>query len=342
MRVAWNKGLNKETDERINKYSNSLKSFYLNNQKPYIPNIVKRICPKCGKEFEIDLNKTNRKYCSRSCANGHKHSEETKLKISKGVNKHNKLIGKFEDPNKLKENLHKLNNRQLKIVKKQYCLICGSEKGKCPRPDVCKRYRLFNSLVKFGFNLETKSTLEIIDEFDKVKQLVSNIYNEHPTNDDLIKYNYYSGLSNFHKVIKSLGLQTKTCSEAQRESILLGKAQIPIDINSLYKQCWYTTWENKQVFLRSSYELEYAKFLDENKIKYNVEKLRIKYFDSSKNIERIAIPDFYLIESNTIVEIKSSWTLNIQNMKDKFNKYFELGYKTKLILNHKEVDLYSL
>lgn len=58
MRVAWNKGLNKETDERIKKYSNSLKSFYINNQKPYIPNIVKRICPKCGKEFEIDLNKT--------------------------------------------------------------------------------------------------------------------------------------------------------------------------------------------------------------------------------------------------------------------------------------------
>lgn len=36
MRVAWNKGLNKETDERIKKYSNSLKSFYINNQKPYI------------------------------------------------------------------------------------------------------------------------------------------------------------------------------------------------------------------------------------------------------------------------------------------------------------------
>lgn len=29
-------------------------------------------------------------------------------------------------------------------------------------------------------------------------------------------------------------------------------------------------------------------------------------------------------------------------MKDKFNKYFELGYKAKLFLNHKEVDLYSL
>lgn len=57
---------------------------------------------------------------------------------------------------------------------------------------------------------------------------------------------------------------------------------------------------------------------------------------------RYAIPDFYLIEQNTIVEIKSTFTLNIQEMKDKQQAYVKLGYQFKLILNNKEVDLNTL
>jgi predicted nuclease of restriction endonuclease-like RecB superfamily len=54
--------------------------------------------------------------------------------------------------------------------------------------------------------------------------------------------------------------------------------------------------------------------------------------------QRVAIPDFYLSESNTIVEIKSNWTYDEQNMKDKFKVYKEHGYNFKLILEGKEVD----
>jgi len=43
-----------------------------------------------------------------------------------------------------------------------------------------------------------------------------------------------------------------------------------------------------------------------------------------------------------IVEIKSEYTLDIQEMKDKVKAYKELGYNFKLILNNEEVDLYSL
>ena len=67
-----------------------------------------------------------------------------------------------------------------------------------------------------------------------------------------------------------------------------------------------------------------------------MENFRILYWDSRKLHQRIAIPDFYLPESNTIVEIKSSWTHDIQNMKDKFKSYKEHGYKCKLILDKKE------
>ena len=43
---------------------------------------MKSICPKCGIEFE---NNTNRKFCSRKCANGHIVSQETKNKMSKAL-----------------------------------------------------------------------------------------------------------------------------------------------------------------------------------------------------------------------------------------------------------------
>ena len=67
--------------------------------------------------------------------------------------------------------------------------------------------------------------------------------------------------------------------------------------------------------------------------------MRIRYFDTQRNKERVAVPDFYLIESNTIVEVKSSWTLNKQNMIDKRKAYLELGYNFKLWYEHQFVDL---
>ena len=91
--------------------------------------------------------------------------------------------------------------------------------------------------------------------------------------------------------------------------------------------------------MRSSYELDYAKQLDEQQIDYEVEFKHIKYWDSQKEEYRCAIPDFYLPETNTIVEIKSDYTLDIQNMKDKFKAYKELGYNTKLICEHKEKNI---
>ena len=38
---------------------------------------------------------------------------------------------------------------------------------------------------------------------------------------------------------------------------------------------------------------------------------------------------FYIQEQNLIVEIKSSYTLDIQNMRDKFKAYKKLGYNCK-------------
>lgn len=91
--------------------------------------------------------------------------------------------------------------------------------------------------------------------------------------------------------------------------------------------------------MRSSYETDFANILDEQHTPYEVEALRIRYFDTQQQKERIAIPDFYLLETNTIIEVKSSWTFDKQNMLDKRAAYHELGYDFKLWYEHEFVDL---
>ena len=137
-------------------------------------------------------------------------------------------------------------------------------------------------------------------------------------------------------IFKSLGIKRRNISESGRLAIKNGRHTIS-NINIYpYKSGYHMTWEKNNVWLRSSYEKEYAEYLDNKKIKYEVETFRIQYFDTNKLIERTAIPDFYLPETNEIIEIKSSWTYNEQNMIDKFKQYKKLGYNVKLILDKKE------
>ena len=70
-----------------------------------------------------------------------------------------------------------------------------------------------------------------------------------------------------------------------------------------------------------------------------MECLRLKYFNTQTNSYGCAIPDFYIPSKNEIVEIKSSYTLDIQNMKDKFKAYKELGYNCKCICDYKEIKI---
>ena len=67
--------------------------------------------------------------------------------------------------------------------------------------------------------------------------------------------------------------------------------------------------------------------------------IHIKYYDTQLNEYRCAIPDFYIPSRNEIVEIKSVYTLDIQNMKDKFKSYKELGYNCKCICDYKELTI---
>jgi hypothetical protein len=152
----------------------------------------------------------------------------------------------------------------------------------------------------------------------------------------MAKYKYISNNpGNFIKKLKTLGINLRTLSDAQ--FLLMKNGKKLNKMPNQYKCGYYNTWNNKQIYYRSSYELDYAKELDEKKINYEVESLRIVYWDSQKYKQRVAIPDFYLPETNTIVEIKGGYTYDEQNMKDKKNAYENHGYNFKLILEHKEM-----
>lgn len=105
-----------------------------------------------------------------------------------------------------------------------------------------------------------------------------------------------------------------------------------------YHSGYHTSWEGKTFWYRSSYELDYAKQLDSIKVHYEVEKLRILYWSSVKNKQCIMIPDFYLPETNTIVEVKSDFTYTKQDWKDRLAVLIPMGYNCKLLLEHKWYD----
>ena len=74
------------------------------------------------------------------------------------------------------------------------------------------------------------------------------------------------------------------------------------------------------------------KKLDFLYISYNQD-IRVRYFDTQLQRERVAVPDFYLPDQNKLVEIKSPWTYDKQNMLDKETAYKALGYNFELRLD---------
>lgn len=231
-------------------------------------------------------------------------------------------------------------------MKKKICKVCGKEFEGTKNQKLCsKECRKINnvipSLVKyFGFDLSTVGSSECLNEVGRIKnELIDLYWNKHLSSSDICKIYNYPNVGNLTgKIFKYLNIQSKTPKESIIENWLNNRMP-SVFPNVHYKSEWHTTWDGKEVYLRSSFEVDYAKELDEQKIDYEVEVLRIKYFDTQQNEYRCAIPDFYIPSENMIVEIKSSWTLDKQEMKDKMKAYKELGYEFKLMCDHKEIQL---
>lgn len=268
-------------------------------------------CIECGKKYKIGKNASNdsKYHICPDCRT------EYYLKNKEKVIKE-KIIPKSHLPKK--------------------CPICGQENCK---NDFCKNhnYQQFRTLINFfGFDRKKYKTLLVEEEFNRVRNMIYDLYwNQHLSTTEIGKmFNFKSCNSGTH-LFKYLDIPLKTPSEAIKENVLLCRVKLPS--NKIYHDGWHTTWNGKEVYLRSSFESDFAKELDEQKIDYEVEFKHIKYFDTQLNEYRCAIPDFYIPSTNTIIEIKSKWTLDKQNMKDKFKAYKEFGYNCKLICDHEEM-----
>ena len=329
------------------KKSNQIKHQQYLKNKEKSKKEYKFNCKECGKEYSLiltenDYNKGNySKYCCLSCANTRHHSKETRKKISKGLLNSDKYFQHIQNKRKQNKKIYYQdeNGNWIKKPKKYYC---GFKELDDRNPEIGQRHSpiFFNRLIPFGLNINTLYTLDFLNEYNKVKQLLYNEYiNNHLSPSAIFeKYNckeYINHPETLLHLFKLMDFPIRNHSSAISNA-LMTKRLILGNIFNQYKCGWHITWDNKKVYLRSSFELDYAKTLDEQQIKYDVECLRINYWDSQKQEYRCAIPDFYIPLTNTIVEIKSSYTLNKQNMKDKMKAYKDLGYNFKLICDHKE------
>lgn len=299
------------------------------------------ICENCGKEHDGSYG--SGRFCNISCRSSYinktriiennKRSKDSIDKALQSLNICNIVLGNF-----------KLCEDNIKT-----CKVCGRmyfSYDKTCLNEFCNKHTIqqFESLIKyFGFDESKLGTLEVENEWNRIRDIIYDLYiTKEKSSTEICKlYNYYNSSNFTNHILKYLCIPKKTVSQATKENIKTGRL-VQLPCKTQYKSGKHISWEGKEIFYRSSYELDYAKELDERKISYDVECLRIQYFNSNKNEMSIAIPDFYLKDSNTIVEIKSDWTLDKQNMIDKFDEYKKQGYNVKLILEHEEVDLYSL
>ena len=300
------------------------------------------ICENCGKEH--NGNYGSGRFCCEKCAK----SFSTKFMI-KGQTKNAicKSCGK-EFKTSIYSNINNVNCDECRHYIKRICKVCGREYNKhegCPN-EFCHKHNLqqIKTFIKyFGFDKTKLGTFDVELEFNRIRNIIYDMYwNKNMSGKDIADYfNYPSGANIVGKILIYLKIPRRSFKDCSINAYLTGN-NVPNSNGVQYKCEWHTSWNNKEVYLRSSYELDYAKELDKQRIDYDCECLRIKYLNTQDNEYHCAIPDFYLKDTNTIVEIKSSWTLDIQNMKDKFKAYKELGYNCKLILDHKEVNLYEL
>lgn len=278
---------------------------------------VTKSCLNCGKlvtKCASEAQKYPNFFCCKSCAA----SYNNKRRLPRSVESRAKTS---------------LAKRTQKLKRSKICKVCGQ--STCLRPDVCCQHILTQkspNLQKLGFDITSLGTPRVYEEWDKLYEKLYNLYITQKLSTPIIKHKFnLASVKTIWSLLHALHIPIRDYSQGTSNAILCGRAKL-INHQNKYKHGWHTAWNNKHVYYRSSYELDYCSQLDEQQIDYDMEYLRIEYWDSVKQKQRIAIPDFYLPSTNTIVEIKSLYTYDKQNMIDKSDQYKKLGYQFKLIL----------
>lgn len=317
-----------------------------------------RICLQCKQEFTPKLGKySNPQCCSCKCSNIF-YKEKRALSIKdrekeiQCIKCNNKFRVKLNSkntgicnnciPTKIYDRVKKskINNlpRILKITYNN-CKWCGQSVEIYRNHKECSRQkRMIKSLSRFGFNNNVIGTLQAPIEFQRIVDLLKSEYYDKMMSLAAIceKYNFTDMGSMGCFLTKQLKFNLRKASESGVNAYLQGRSKVAESSSIQFNNGYHQTWDNKQIHYRSSYELDYYKKLDEQKIRYLGENLRLKYFDTIKQKYRTAIPDIYLPDTNTIIEVKSAYTYSKQNMIDRYIAYKAAGYNIKLILDKKE------
>lgn len=274
-------------------------------------------CKFCNK-----LIPSSRTFCNTSCAASYNNKRRTKASRDK-------------QKTTLMQTLAYSTKR-----KRRVCKVCGSVE--CTTPHICKS-RLCTgkskNLEKVGFDFNLLGSQLFIEQYYSIKEKLHNLYHvQHYTLTDLMRMFDIKDSHSIYTIFKFLGISTRNSKEAAKLALRLGRSSIPTNDKTRYKSGYHTTWFGEVYFFRSSYEEDYMILLDQCQEPYNYESLRIVYYNTQDKENKIAVPDFYLPSSHTIVEIKSSYTYDKQNMVDRSCRFKELGYNFKLILDHVEYD----
>ncbi len=195
------------------------------------------------------------------------------------------------------------------------------------------------NLVKLGFDFTNQNVQE---EYQKIEQmLVTEYFIKSGSMCTIMKKFDIPSSKTLDNLFREFDIDARTLSNASKNAFEEGRSD-PFSNMNKFVHTWHDTWDNKKVLLRSSHELHFAQFLDNKEEPYEVECMRIRYFDSVKNQTRIAIPDFYLPQQHKIVEVKSEYWLDRTNMESKRIAYQKLGYSFALYLDFELIENWSL
>ena len=82
---------------------------------------------------------------------------------------------------------------------------------------------------------------------------------------------------------------------------------------------------------QGTWELSYAKYLDSAGIKYEAHKGALWYVSQVDGIKKVYLPDFYLIEEDTYIDIKNDYLLKIDSQKIEDIKRCNPQIKIKIV-----------
>lgn len=279
-------------------------------------------CKICQLFFEHKASK-HRKYCSKNCQS--KHQENTKEKIccahcSEEFTWYKKQKGKYcsvlcSQKGQVTKKVHNCllcNETFIAHLSsnRKYCSIkCGAKSKEKPKNIRIKPKIIISKIQKY---LECAQCKAQYKQKNNKKQIYCSVY----CMSEAYKTRLIGGNNpNFGNRGKITAAHKRGCYKnrdltgsknpnfGNGHKIKAAYARGCYDNVPLPKHSMGKLTEYKGIVFRSTWEAEYAKYLDRNKIKWEYEKKKFMLSGGKKYF-----PDFYLCEHDKYIEIKGWWT----------------------------------